>query len=279
MASSSGVLRLNTPLAGLPDVAWDRVWSHLRPVYLPIGTVLYEPGVQLEEVYFPTTAIVSLQYELANGTCAEMAVVGNEGMVGIALFLGGDTTSSRAVVDGSGNAYCLRGRILKEEFNRCGAVRDRLLRYTQALITQIAQTGVCNRHHSVDQQMCRWLAGRLDRQHSGELIATQEVIAARLGVRRESVTAAANGLQDAGLIRYRRGHIVVLDRASLEERCCECYAVVKQETDRLLQVAGRFTNVAAPKSGIHQRAPPIVEDAASRPPVSTRNVRVQSTFC
>jgi CRP-like cAMP-binding protein len=255
--ASTGALR-NTALAAFPDNAWDRVWSHLKPVYLPIGTVLYEPGVQLEEVYFPTTAIVSLQYELANGTCAEMAVVGNEGMVGIALFLGGDTTSSRAVVDGAGNAYSLRGRILKEEFYRCGAVRDRLLRYTQALITQIAQTGVCNRHHSVDQQMCRWLAGRLDRQHSGELIATQEVIAARLGVRRESVTVAANGLQDAGLIRYKRGHIVVLDRASLEERCCECHAVEKQETDRLLQIAGRFTDSAVPKSNLHRRARPLV---------------------
>ena len=256
--SSTDVLRLNTLLAGLPDDASDRVWGHLRPVYLPLGKVLCEPGVQLDEVYFPTTAIVSLQYELANGTCAEMAVVGNEGMVGIALFMGGDTTSSRAVVDSSGYAYRLRARTLKEEFYRCGAVRDRLLRYTQALITQIAQTGVCNRHHSVDQQMCRWLAGRLDRQHSGELIATQEVIAARLGVRRESVTAAATRLQDAGMIRYKRGHIVVLDRASLEERCCECYAVVKQETDRLLQIAGRLTDAAAPKSNLHRRARPLV---------------------
>jgi CRP-like cAMP-binding protein len=245
--------RLNGLLVGLADVAWDRVRRDLSPVHLPLGTALYEPGVELDSVYFPTTAIVSIHYELANGTCAEMAVVGNEGIVGIAVFMGGETTSSRAVVDSPGNAYRLKALTLKEEFYRGGAMHDRLLRYTQALLTQITQTAVCNRHHSVDQQMCRWLTGRLDRQHSSELSATHELIAARLGVRRESVTAVAASLHDAGLIRYKRGHILVLDRAGLEGRCCECYAVVKQETDRLLQIPTRFADAAAPKSGMQSR--------------------------
>jgi CRP-like cAMP-binding protein len=249
-------LCLNGLLAGLPEVAFERVQRHLKPVYLPLGKVLYEPGVELDSVYFPTTAIVSLQYELKNGTCVEMAVVGNEGIVGIALFMGGDTTPWRAVVDSPGNAHCLKAPALKEEFYRSDAMRDRLLRYTQALITQIAQTAVCNRHHSVDQQMCRWLLGRLDRLDYSELIVTHELIADRLGVRRESVTEAAANLQHAGLIRYRRGHILVLDRTGLEERCCECYAVVKQETDRLLRIPARFTDAVAPKSSKRRRAHP-----------------------
>ena len=231
MPPSTDALRLNRVLAGLTDVASDQVRRHLSAVHLPLGKVLYEPGEKFDSVYFPTTAIVSLQYELANGACAELAMVGDEGMVGIALLMGGDTTSWRAVVDGPGNAFRLNALTLKEELRRGGAMRDRLLRYTQAQITQMAQTAVCNRRHSVDQQMCRWLAGRLDRQHSSELIATQELIASRLGVRRESVTSAAANLQHAGLIHYQRGHILVLDRAGLEERCCECYAVLKRELD------------------------------------------------
>jgi CRP-like cAMP-binding protein len=225
-------------------------------VRLPFGKVLHEPAVELDSVYFPTTAIVSLQYELADGACTELAVVGNEGMVDIALFMGGDTTSSRAIVDSPGNAFRLKAMILKDEFYRCNATRDRLLRYTQALITQMAQNAVCNRHHSVDQQICRWMAGRLDRQHSSELIVTQELIAAKLGVRRESVTAAAISLQKAGLIRCHRGHILVVDRAGLEERCCECYAVVKLEMHRLLQIPTRFTDAAARKSSVRPGAYP-----------------------
>jgi len=256
MISSTGALPLNTLLASLPDETWDRVQHHLNPVYLPLGKVLYDPGVQLDEIYFLTTAIISLQYELADGTCAEMAVVGNEGILGIAVFMGGDTTSWRAVVDTPGNAYRLKPLILKDEFSRGGAMRGTLLRYTQSLITQMAQTAACNRHHSVDQQMCRWLLGRLDRLDYSELIVTHELIADRLGVRRESVTEAAANLQHAGLIRYRRGHILVLDRTGLEERCCECYAVVKQETDRLLRIPARFTDAVAPKSSKRRRAHP-----------------------
>jgi CRP-like cAMP-binding protein len=259
MRSSASDLGLNTLLAALPDVIGDRMRRHLNPVYLPFGKVLYEPGVQLDEVYFPTTAIISLQYEFADATCAETAVVGNEGILGIALFMGGDTTSWRTVVDTAGNAYRLKALMLKEEFSRDGAMRAMLLRYTQSLITQIAQTAVCNRHHSVDQQMCRWLLGRLDRLESNELLVTHELISDRLGVRRESVTDAAANLQQAGLIRCRRGHISVLDRAGLERRCCECYAVVKQETDRLLHIPARSHDIAAPRSGVSRRAYPLVE--------------------
>lgn len=259
MRPSASNLGLNTLLAALPDVIGDRMRRHLNPVYLPPGKVLYEPGVQLEEVYFPTTAIISLQCEFADATCAEMAVVGNEGMLGIALFMGGDTTSWRAVVDTPGNAYRLRPLVLKQEFSGDGAMRDTLLRYAQSLITQIAQTAACNRHHSVEQQICRWLLGRLDRQESSELLGTHGLIADRLGVRRESVTDAAAKLQQAGLIRYRRGHISVLDRAGLERRGCECYAVVKQETERLLHIPARSRDIAAPKSGVSRRAYPLVE--------------------
>ncbi len=277
MTSSAGALRPNRLLAGLSDVAWDRVRHHLVPVHLPLRKVLYEPGVKCDNVYFPTTAIVSLQYELANGACSELAVVGNEGVVGIALILNGDTIASRAVVDRPGNACRLDAPTLKEEFCRGGAMRDWLLRYTQVLIAEMAQTAVCNRHHSVDQQMCRWLAGRLDRQHSSELIATHELIAAGLGVRRESVTAAAASLRHSGVIRYRRGHIVVLDRRALEERCCECYMAVKQESDRLLQIPARLSNAGAPKSHTYRRALPIVEYATPGPPVSTRKYSERMT--
>jgi CRP-like cAMP-binding protein len=264
MDSLTSELCLNTLLAGLPQAAWDRLRRYLIPVYLPLGQVLYEPGVKPDSVYFPTTAIVSLQYESANGTRAEMAVVGNEGMVGIALFLGGDTSSTRAVVDSPGEAYRLKALLLKQEISQWGVFQDRILLYTQALITQMAQTAVCNRHHSVEQQLCRWLAGRLDRQHSSELIATHERIAAGLGVRRESVTSAAANLQHAGVIRYQRGHILVLDRAGLEEHCCECYAVLKQEAERLSHIPTRFTATPAliragrpmvrPRGALHEHA-------------------------
>ena len=201
---------------------------------LQLGEVLYESGAELQHVYFPTDSIVSLLYVLDNGASAEIAVVGNEGMVGVALFMGGETTPNRAVVQAAGTAYRLRGRVLKEEFNRSGALQHLLLRYTQALLTQMAQTAVCNRHHSVDQQLCRWLLLSLDRLPGSELRMTQELIGNMLGVRREGVTEAAGKLQAAGAITYSRGHITVLDRAKLESRCCECYAVVKRESDRLL---------------------------------------------
>ncbi len=201
---------------------------------MPLGQVLYEPGVALSHVYFPTNAIVSLLYVMANGASAEIAVVGYEGIVGISLFMGGESTPSRAVVQSAGDGFRLRAQMMKDEFNRTGVVLHLLLRYTQALITQMAQTAVCNRHHSLDQQLCRWLLLSLDRLASNDLVMTQELIANMLGVRREGVTEAALKLQQDGLIRYARGHITVLDRASLEMRTCECYAVVKKEYDRLL---------------------------------------------
>ena len=201
---------------------------------MPLGKVLYESGVALSHVYFPTTAIVSLLYVMEDGASAEIAVVGQEGIVGISLFMGGESTPSRAVVQSAGQAFRLTAKLMMQEFNRAGPVLHLLLRYTQALITQMAQTAVCNRHHSLDQQLCRWLLLSLDRLHSAEIVMTQELIANMLGVRREGVTEAAGHLQKAGLIRYRRGHITVLDRTRLEERACECYAVVKKEYDRLL---------------------------------------------
>ena len=200
---------------------------------MPLGQVLYEPGSTLSHAYFPTTAIVSLLYVMQNGESAEIAVVGNEGVVGVSLFMGGDSTSSRAIVQSAGGAFRLTAQLLKDEFNRHGDMQLLLLRYTQALITQMAQTAVCNRHHSVDQQLCRWLLLSLDRLPSNQLTMTQELISNMLGVRREGVTAAAAKLQKLGVIRYSRGKITVLDRPKLEELCCECYAVVKQETDRL----------------------------------------------
>jgi len=224
----------NHLLAALPDAEWQRWLPQLERVEMPLGQVLYESGDTLSHVYFPTTAIVSLLYVMENGASAEIAVVGNEGIVGISLFMGGDSTSSRAVVQSAGRGLRLRAQIMKDDFNRSGGVLHLLLRYTQALITQMAQTAVCNRHHSLDQQLCRWLLLSLDRLQSSELVMTQELIANMLGVRREGVTEGALKLQQAGLIRYARGHISVLDRDGLEKRSCECYAVVKKEYDRLL---------------------------------------------
>ena len=201
---------------------------------MPLGDVLYESGSQLSHVYFPTTSIVSLLYAMENGASAEIAVVGNEGIVGVALFMGGETTPSRGIVQSAGHAYRLGGQHLKREFLRAGELQHVLLRYTQALLTQMAQTAVCNRHHSLDQQLCRWLLLSFDRLPSNELTMTQELIANMLGVRREGVTEAAGNLQKAGLIRYNRGRIVLVDRPGLEARSCECYAVVKKEFDRLL---------------------------------------------
>jgi CRP-like cAMP-binding protein len=224
----------NQLLAALPDPEWQRWQPQLERVEMPLGQVLYESGTTLSHVYFPTTAIVSLLYVMENGASAEIAVVGNEGIVGISLFMGGDSTSSRAVVQSAGLGLRLKAQIMKDDFNRAGPVLHLLLRYTQALITQMAQTAVCNRHHSLDQQLCRWLLLSLDRLQGNELVMTQELIANMLGVRREGVTEGALKLQQAGLIRYARGHIAVLDRDGLENRSCECYAVVKKEYDRLL---------------------------------------------
>ena len=221
-------------LASLPDSVWKHWLPQLEAVQMPLGEVLYESGVTLSHVYFPTTAIVSLLYVMEDGASAEIAVVGNEGIVGVSLFMGGGSTPSRAVVQSAGLGLRLKARVLKDEFNRAGPVLHLLLRYTQALITQMAQTAVCNRHHSLDQQLCRWLLLSLDRLQGDELVMTQELIANMLGVRREGVTESALKLQTAGLIRYARGHITVVDRAGLELRTCECYAVVKKEYDRLL---------------------------------------------
>jgi CRP-like cAMP-binding protein len=222
----------NQLLSSLPESA---PWlPQLEAVDLPLGKVLYESGSKLTHVYFPTTSIVSLLYVMENGASAEIAVVGNEGIVGVSLFMGGESTPSRAVVQSGGEGLRLKANILMQEFNRAGPVLHLLLRYTQALITQMSQTAVCNRHHSLDQQLCRWLLLSLDRLHSNQLVMTQELIANMLGVRREGVTEAAGRLHKAGIINYQRGHITVLDRALLERRTCECYAVVKKEYDRLL---------------------------------------------
>ena len=224
----------NHLLAGLPAALQQQWLPQLEAVQMPLGEVLYESGMTLSHVYFPTTSIVSLLYVMEDGASAEIAVVGNEGLVGISLFMGGESTPSRAVVQSAGQGFRLKARVLKDEFNRAGPVMHLLLRYTQALITQMAQTAVCNRHHSLDQQLCRWLLLSLDRLQGDELVMTQELIANMLGVRREGVTEGALKLQNAGLIRYARGRITVLDRAGLEKRTCECYAVVKREYDRLL---------------------------------------------
>jgi CRP-like cAMP-binding protein len=229
-------LKKNHLLGSLPNDEWMRWAPLLEPVDMPLGQVLYESGVTLAYVYFPITAIVSLLYVMENGASAEIAVVGNEGIVGVSLFMGGESTPSRAVVQSAGHGCRLKAGLMKEEFDKAGPVLHLLLRYTQALITQMAQTAVCNRHHSLDQQLCRWLLLSLDRLQGAELVMTQELIANMLGVRREGVTEGALKLQKSGLIRYSRGHITVLDRKGLESRTCECYAVVKREYDRLLPV-------------------------------------------
>ena len=224
----------NHILSSLPPAVRERLFPHLKPVTLSLGTVLYESGSLMPHIYFPTDAIVSLLYVLDSGASAEIAVVGNDGAVGVSLFMGGETTTSRAVVQSAGCAYRLTGSRLKREFALHGDLMYILLRYTQSLITQMAQTAVCNRHHSVDQQLCRWLLLSLDRLYSNELVMTHELIANMLGVRREGVTDAAGKLQKLGVIRYRRGRITVLNRPQLERLCCECYGVVKTETERLL---------------------------------------------
>jgi CRP-like cAMP-binding protein len=225
---------LNSILRCLPVEARERLFPHLELVKLPLGTVLYESGARMRHIYFPTDALVSLLYVLEDGASAEIAVCGNDGAVGVSLFMGGETTTSRAVVQSAGTAYRLSGARLKREFYRHGDLMVLLLKYTQALITQMAQTAVCNRHHSVDQQLCRWLLLSLDRLESNELVMTHELIASMLGVRREGVTAAAGKLQKRGVLRYTRGPITVLNRPRLEELCCECYSVVKKESERLL---------------------------------------------
>ena len=228
------IARHNRLLASLSETDFEPLKSHLKSVSLSLGEVLYESGMVLRHVYFPIDSIVSLLYVMEDGGSAEIAVVGHDGVVGVSLFMGGETTPSRAVVQSAGRAYCLDRKLLMAEFIRGGALQHLLLRYTQALLTQMAQTAVCNRHHSLDQQLCRWLLLSLDRLPSNELVMTQVLIANMLGVRREGVTEAARKLQEAGLIQYSRGHITVLDRSGIEARTCECYAVVKRESDRLL---------------------------------------------
>lgn len=224
----------NHLLAALPTSVQQRLFPLLEVVALPLGKVLYESGDTMRYVYFPTDSIVSLLYVMESGASAEISVVGNEGIVGVSLFMGGESTPSRAVVQSAGSAYRLAGQKLKDEFNRHSELMQLLLRYTQSLITQMAQTAVCNRHHSIDQQLCRWLLLSLDRLPDNKLTMTQELIANMLGVRREGVTEAAGKLQKLGVIDYCRGHITVLDRSQLEALSCECYAVVKRESDRLL---------------------------------------------
>ena len=244
MAMSSDPLQ-NQLLAALPAEEWARWQPVLEPIDMPLGAVLYESGMTMSHVVFPTTSIVSLLYVLKDGASAEIAVVGNEGIVGISLFMGGETTPSRSVVQSAGQGFRMRGQLLKDEFSRSGPVLHLLLRYTQALITQMAQTAVCNRHHSLDQQLCRWLLLSLDRLPTPQLVMTQELIANMLGVRREGVTEAAANLQRAGLISYRRGHITVLDRKGLEQRTCECYSVVQKEYQRLLPMQAQHQDTAA----------------------------------
>jgi CRP-like cAMP-binding protein len=234
---ASSTTKGNRLLAALPEDNYQALRPFLEPVVMPLGMVLYESGGAQGYVYFPTSSIVSLLYVLENGSSAEIAVTGCEGLVGISLFMGGETTPSRAVVQSGGQGYRLKAAVLKNEFDSGGALQLLLLRFTQALITQMTQTAVCNRHHAVDQQLCRWLLLSLDRLPANELVMTQELIANMLGVRREGVTEAAGKLQAAGLIEYSRGRITVLDRTKLEARVCECYAVVKREYDRLLPPA------------------------------------------
>src|SRR3984893_17429009 len=230
----------NYLLAALSVAERGRVYPHLQLVTMPLGKVLYESGDVMRHVYFPTDSIISLLYVLEDGASAEISVVGNEGLIGVELFMGGEPTPSRAIVQSAGFAYRLIGQLLKEEFHRNGGMQLLLLRYTQALLTQMAQTAVCNRHHSVDQQLCRWLLLSLDRLSSNKLSMTQELIANMLGVRREGVTDAAGKLQKLGVIQYARGRITVLDRPKLEQLCCECYGVVKTESDRLLPLHTQY---------------------------------------
>ncbi len=234
LGSDLGSVDENRILAALAPELRQRIFPQLKLVEMPLGKVLYESGDALRYVYFPTDSIVSLLYMLQDGSSAEISIVGNDGVIGIALFMGGETTPSRALVQSAGHAYRLAGQILKDEFHNDGDLQLLLLRYTQSLITQMAQTAVCNRHHSVDQQLCRWLLLSLDRLASNQLTMTQELIANMLGVRREGVTQAAGKLQSLGVIHYNRGQITVIDRPKLESLCCECYAVVKKESDRLL---------------------------------------------
>ena len=241
----------NFLLAAIPPAEFERLATHLELVPMRLGDVLYEPGTPMPHAYFPTTSIASLHYVMESGASSESAGVGNEGVVGVSIFMGGDTTPSSAVVQTAGHGYRLAGRLLKQEFNRGGLMQHLMLRYTQALITQITQTAVCNRHHSVEQQLCRWLLLTSDRLPSRELVMTQELVASMLGVRREGVTAAAGNLQRDGLISYRRGHISLLQRAGLEGRVCECYAVVRKEIDRLLSdVQYRQDKPADAKTGV-----------------------------
>ena len=235
-------LQKNTLLAALPKEVCDRLAAHLKLVKMPLGKVVYESGDKVRNVYFPKESIVSLLYVMESGASAEISVIGNEGIVGVSLFMGGGSTPSRAIVQSAGHAFKLSGKVLMAEFNRHEKFQELMLRYTQALITQMAQTAVCNRHHTIDQQLCRWLLLSLDRLPDNKLVMTQELIANMLGVRREGVTEAACKLQDQGVIEYHRGHITVLDRPALERLCCECYGVVKRETERLLPhtVPGRI---------------------------------------
>jgi CRP-like cAMP-binding protein len=232
--SAARAMQQNSLLAALPEAVRARLAPDLKLVAMPLGKVLYESGDKLRHVYFPTESIVSLLYVMENGASAEISVVGNDGIVGVALFMGGQSTPSRAIVQSAGHAFRMPGQALMAEFDRHAEFQTLMLRYTQALITQMAQTAVCNRHHTIDQQLCRWLLLSLDRLPDNRLVMTQELIANMLGVRREGVTEAAGKLQAQGIIEYQRGHITVLDRPALEGLCCECYAVVKKETDRLL---------------------------------------------
>lgn len=233
----------NHLLAALPAEVYQRLLPHLEYIELPLGKVLYESGDTLRYVYFPIDCIVSLLYVMQDGASAEISVVGNEGLIGVALFMGGESTTSRALVQSAGHAYRLKGNLLKTEFNLHGDMLHLVLRYTQALLTQMAQAAVCNRHHTIDQQLCRWLLLSLDRLAGDQLSMTQELISNMLGVRREGVTDAAGKLQKLGVIEYSRGHITVLDRPKLEQLCCECYAVVKAETDRLLPYLPKKTRL------------------------------------
>jgi CRP-like cAMP-binding protein len=248
-------VRENSLLAALSDDALDRWLPHLEQVYMPLGQVLYESGSTLSHVYFPTTAIVSLLYVMGNGASAEIAVIGREGIVGISLFMGGGSTPSRALVQSAGTCYRLAAQLMKNEFDRAGSALHLLLRYTQALITQTAQTAVCNRHHTLHQQLCRWLLLSLDRLEGTELVMTQDLIANMLGVRREGVTQAAQKLQNLGVIHYKRGRIQILDRAGLEKCTCECYAVVKTEYDRLLSKDGFSEICGQPKPLLNKYRP------------------------